>query len=197
HFHENRRHRLRPHEDRLQNQGRRRAQSWRNRRLHRRQRRRFRRPQRGRIRNVRRYRRRAHHFHLARREKSHRAGPIARLDFRYAHRDARGQRRGLLHQRRHRQSALRQRRRDELRNSAHFARLDYLPRFHRIYVRRLVAHHPNSRRRFLTVVEARHHHLLRHAGRRYHSRVGESLHLHRIAPRQRSRSLRRRRRRLS
>ena len=53
-FHEDRRHRLRPDEDRLQRQGRRSAQSRRDRRLHGRQRRRLGRPDGRRLRNLRR-----------------------------------------------------------------------------------------------------------------------------------------------
>ena len=67
HLHQDCRHRLRPDEDRLQDQGRRRAQPGRDRRLHGRQRGRFGRTQRGRLRNLRRHRRRADHLHPARR----------------------------------------------------------------------------------------------------------------------------------
>ena len=66
HLHEDRRHRLRPDEDRLQHQGRRRAQPGRDRRLHRRQRRRLGRPERRRLRDLRRHRRRADLVHPAR-----------------------------------------------------------------------------------------------------------------------------------
>ena len=57
HLHQDRRHRLRPDEDRLQDQGRRPAQPRRDRRLHRRQRRRLGRPDGGRLRDLRRHRR--------------------------------------------------------------------------------------------------------------------------------------------
>ena len=67
HLHQDRRHRLRPDEDRLQHQGRRRAQPRRHRRLHRRQRGRLGRPDRRRLRDLRRHRRRAHHLHPPRR----------------------------------------------------------------------------------------------------------------------------------
>ncbi len=63
HLHEDRRHRLGPHEDRLQDQGRRRAQPRRHRRLHGRQRGRLRRPDGRRLRDLRRHRRRAHLVH--------------------------------------------------------------------------------------------------------------------------------------
>ena len=73
HLHQDRRHRLRPDEDRLQDQGRRRAQPGRHRGLHRRQRGRLGRPLGGRLRDLRRDRRRADHLHpagLARRRRS-------------------------------------------------------------------------------------------------------------------------------
>ena len=70
HLHQDRRHRLRPDEDRLQHQGRRRAQPGRHRRLHRRQRGRLGRPERRRLRDLRRHRRRAHHVHPARRARA-------------------------------------------------------------------------------------------------------------------------------
>ncbi len=66
HLHEDRRHRRRPHEDRLQDQGRRRAQSRRHRRLHGRQRRRLGRALGRRLRDLRRHGRRAHLVHPAR-----------------------------------------------------------------------------------------------------------------------------------
>ena len=114
----------------------------------------------------------------------HGPGPAPGLDLRHAHRHARRQRRRLLHQRHHRQSQIRQRRRDELRGSAHLARLDHLDRLHRLHLLDLFADHSDARRRYHAVVEARDHHFLRHAGRRHHSRTREGLHLHRIAPRQ-------------
>ena len=70
HLHQDRRHRLRPDEDRLQHQGRRRAQPRRHRRLHRRQRRRLGRPDRRRLRDLRRHRRRAHRVHPPRRART-------------------------------------------------------------------------------------------------------------------------------
>ncbi len=69
---------------------------------------------------------------------SDRAGAVAGLDLRDAHRHAGGQRRGLFHQRRHRQSALRQRRRDEFRGAAHLAGLAHLHRLHRHDLRHLL-----------------------------------------------------------
>ncbi len=59
HLHQDRRHRLRPDEDRFQTARRRSEESRRDRGLHRRQCRRFRRPDGGRLRNLRRHRRRA------------------------------------------------------------------------------------------------------------------------------------------
>ena len=70
HFHQDRRHRLGPDEDRFQNQGRRRAQSGRDRRLHGRQRGRLGRAERRRFRDLRRHRRGADHVHPAGREGS-------------------------------------------------------------------------------------------------------------------------------
>ena len=65
HLHQDRRHRLRPDEDRLQHQGRRRPQPRRHRRLHRRQRRRLGGPDGRRLRDLRRHRRGADHLHPA------------------------------------------------------------------------------------------------------------------------------------
>ena len=70
HLHQDCRHRRRPDEDRLQHQGRRRAQPGRHRRLHRRQRRRLGRPERRRLRDLRRHRRRADLVHPASRSPS-------------------------------------------------------------------------------------------------------------------------------
>ena len=109
--------------------------------LHRRQRRRFGRAERRRIRDLRRYGRRADHLHPAGRQESNRAGAIAGVDFRDAHRHAGGQRRGLLHQRRHRQGALWQRRQNELRDAAHLAGLAHFDHFHRDDLCDLRRHH--------------------------------------------------------
>ncbi len=86
HLHQDRRHRLRPDEGRVQDQGGRSAQPGRDRRLHRRQRRRLGRPDRRRLRDLRRHRRRA--------DLVHRAGGDARaqghapgVDLRHAHPD--------------------------------------------------------------------------------------------------------------
>ena len=89
HLHEDRRHRRRPDEDRLQHQGRRRAQPRRHRGLHRRQRGRLGRPERRRLRDLRRHRRRAHLVHPRRGEGPGRPGPAARLDLRHARDDGR------------------------------------------------------------------------------------------------------------
>ena len=56
---------------------------------------------------------------------------------------------------------------------------------------------PTLGTRRLAMVEAGDDHLVRHAGRRGHSGVGESIHLHGIAPRKRSRRFRGRRRRVA
>ncbi len=87
HLHEDRRHRLGPDEDRLQNQGRRCAQPRRDCRLHGRQCRRLGRPLGRRIRNLRRHRRRADLVHPARRVEPRCAGPAPGLDLHDAHRD--------------------------------------------------------------------------------------------------------------
>ncbi len=84
HLHQDRRHRRRPDEDRLQHQGRRRAQSWRHCRLHRGQRRRLGRSERRRLRDLRRHRCGAHLVHPRRRHRSQRPGAAAGLDFRHA-----------------------------------------------------------------------------------------------------------------
>ena len=141
HFHQDRRHRLGPDEDRFQNQGRRRAQSRRDRRLHGRQRGRLGRAERRRLRDLRRHGRGAHHLHPAGREGSGRAGPVAGLDFRDAHRHAGRQRRGLLHQRRLRQGSLRQCRQDEFRGAPHHAGLAHFLHLHRDDLRDFRRHH--------------------------------------------------------
>ena len=65
---------------------------------------------------------------------------LAGLDLRDAHRHAGRQRGGLLHQRRHRQGALQQGRRNELRSAAHLAGLAHLGRLHRPDLRHLLLH---------------------------------------------------------
>ena len=114
HLHEDRRHRRRSHEDRLQDQGRRRAQSRRDRRLHRRQRRRLGRSERRRLRDLRRDWCRAHLVHPARGESDvgrpgvrDGSGPASRLDLRHAHHDGGGERRVVPHQRGDREGAVR------------------------------------------------------------------------------------------
>ncbi len=77
----------RPDEDRLQDQGRRRAQPRRDRRLHRRQRGRFGWTFGRRFRNLRRHRRRAHHLHPAGRARPDGAGAAAGLDLLHARDD--------------------------------------------------------------------------------------------------------------
>ena len=114
------------------------------------------------------------------------AGAVAGLDLRDAHHDAGFQRGCVFHQRSHRQSALRQCRRDELRSAADLAGLDHFDRLDR-------ADLPRSRTVMIpdlggdahAVVEAVDHHLLRHAGRRDHSGTGEGVHFDRIAARAR------------
>jgi K(+)-stimulated pyrophosphate-energized sodium pump len=64
--------------------------------------------------------------------KPRRAGPVAGMAFRNAHRHAGGQRGRILHQHGHRQSArFGNADEDELRIAAHFAGLDHFDRFHR------------------------------------------------------------------
>ena len=111
HLHEDRRHRLRPDEDRLQHQGRRRAQPGRDCGLHGRQRRRLGRPERRRLRDLRRHRRRADLVHPRRRHRSDRAGPAARLDLRDARHDGHRERRVVPAQRSVGEGQLRRRRR--------------------------------------------------------------------------------------
>ena len=111
HLHQDRRHRLRPDEDRLQHQGRRRAQPRRHRRLHGRQRRRLGGPERRRLRDLRRDGRGADHVHHAGRDRAGQPGPPAGLDLRDAHDDGDRERRLLPDQRSDRQEPLRHRRR--------------------------------------------------------------------------------------
>ena len=144
HLHQDRRHRLRPDEDRLQHQGRRRPQPRRHRRLHRRQRRRLGRPDRRRLRDLRRHRRRAHHLHPAGGDRSGGADPAPGLDLRHARHDGRHQRRLLLDQRGGRQRSLRQRRQDELRGAADLAGLAHLDRLGRRHLPRLLPAHPRA-----------------------------------------------------
>jgi hypothetical protein len=118
------------------------------------------------------------------------------VDLRDAHHDAGLQRRGLLHQRLHRQNQVRQRERDELRSAPDLPRLDHFHRFDRPHLRNLLQNHPHARRRHFSMVEVGNDHLLRHARRRGHSRIGESVHFHGIPPRKRSRLFCGRRRRV-
>ena len=103
HLHQDRRHRLGPDEDRLQHQGRRRAQPGRHRGLHGRQRGRLGGSERRRIRNLRRDGRGAHLVHPAGRVRAQGAGPAARVDLRHARDDDRRERPVVLRQRSRRQ----------------------------------------------------------------------------------------------
>ena len=89
--------------------------------------------------------------------------------------------RRLLHQRRHRQGQVRQRRQDELRSAAHHPGLAHLDPLHRPDLRRQLHDDPDPVGDDIAVVEARHRHQLRHAGRRAHSRIRQGLHLHQFA----------------
>ena len=176
-----------PDEDRVQDQGRRRAQPGRHRRLHGRQRRRFGGPLGRRLRNLRRHRRRADHLHPAGGHQTAGSGAVAGLDLLHARHD--GDRLGgrLLRQRRHRQGPLRQRRQDELRDAADHAGVADLAALDRPDLRPQFADDPGPRRRHLPVVETLHGDQLRHAGRSTDSRVREGLHLHQLAARPRDR----------
>ena len=101
HLHQDRRHRLRPHEDRLQHQGGRRPQPRGHRRLHGRQRRRLRGAERRRLRDLRGHGRGPHLLHPARRAPGDDPGPAPGVDLRHAGHDDRGQRRLLPGQRGH------------------------------------------------------------------------------------------------
>ena len=180
HLHQDRRHRRRPDEDRLQHQGGRRAQPGRHRRLHGRQRRRLGRPERRRLRDLRRHRRRADLLHPPGGHRAGDSGPAARVDLRDAHHDDRGQRRILLPERGDREGAVRQRPEDELRGAADAARVAHLDHLGRDDLRRLVPADPDDRRRRLALVEALDDHHLRHAGGRDHPRSGEGLHVDRV-----------------
>ena len=196
HLHQDRRHRVGPDEDRLQHQGRRRAQPGRHRRLHGRQRGRFGGPQRRRLRDLRGHRRRADHVHHAGRARGRRAGEAAGLDLHDARHDGRRQRPELLRERGRRQGAVPARGEDELRGAAHLAGVADLDCVGRADLRGLLRVDPGSGRR-LALVEAVHRHHLRHAGRRDHPGAGEALHVHRVGARQGSRHLLARRRRVA
>jgi hypothetical protein len=187
HLHQDRRHRLRPDEDRLQHQGRRRAQPRRDRRLHRRQRRRLGRPLRRRLRDLRRHRRGAHHVHHAGRAGPDRAGPAAGLDLHDARRDGHRQRRFLPGERGHRARPLRRRPDDELRAAADAAGLADVAGVDRDDLRRLEAPDSDAGRRQHAVVEAGDGDHLRHVGGRGHPGAGQNLHFDRVVAREGSR----------
>ena len=92
HLHEDRGHRRRPDEDRLQHQGRRRAQPRRHRRLHRRQCGRFGGPERRRLRDLRRDRRRVDHVHPDSGAERDGSGAAAGVDLPDSRHDGRRQR---------------------------------------------------------------------------------------------------------
>ena len=183
-LHQDRGHRLRPDEDRLQDQGGRRPQPRRHRGLHGRQRRRLRRPHRGRLRDLRRHRRGPHLLHPARGARRAGAGEAAGLDLRHPRDDGARLRALVRRQRSRHQGPLRHGHEDGLRGPAHPARLADLDRLRRAHLRRLVPDDPRARRR-QPVVEALHDHHLRHAGRRDHPRAGQGLHLDQLRARAR------------
>ena len=183
HLHEDRRHRIGSDEDRVQDQGRRRAQPGRDCGLHGRQRGRFGGTLGRRFRDLRRHRRRIDHLHPAGGHYSDRSSAVAGLDLLDARHDGHRQRRRLLRQRLHRQGPLRQRRQDELRDAADHAGVADLAAFDRPDLRAERADDPGSRRRHNPVVEALHGDQLRHAGRGIDSRVREDLHLHQLTAR--------------
>ena len=139
HLHQDRRHRLRPDEDRLQHQGRRRAQPGRHRRLHRRQRRRLGRPHAPTAsRPTASPASRSSPSSCSRSSDADGAGPAAGLDLRDAHHDDHRQRRSPTSStRRSPKGTLRQRRQDELRDAAHLAGVAHLARLGRRDLRRL------------------------------------------------------------
>ncbi len=77
----------------------------------------------------------------------------------------------------------------EFRVAAHLAGLADLHRLHRHDLRDLLRRDSRSWRRHHPMVEAGHDHLLRNPGWRRDPRTGEGVYLHRIAPRERSRHL--------
>ena len=82
---------------------------------------------------------------------------------------------------------VRQHRQVQLRSSPHHAGVvDFHP-LHRPHLHHQLHDDSRSRRRHHSVVEACHHHQLRHSGRRPHSRVRQGLHLHQFASRPRDR----------
>ncbi len=197
HFHQDRGHRLGPDEDRLQDQGRRRAQPGRDRRLHGRQRGRFGGTLGGRFRNLRRDRRGADHVHSAGGEEPGGAGATTGLDLLHARDDGGGLRYRLLRERRDCQGALRGRGEDEFRGAAHHPGLADFPALHRAHLPGQRLHDSGAGGRHFAVVEALHRHQLRHAGGRADSGIREGVHLDQFAPRARDRNQLARRRRLA
>ena len=84
------------------------------------------------------------------------SGAVAGLDLRHARDDGDLLGGRLLHQRRHRQGPLRQRRQDQLRSAAHHAGLADLDPLHRSHLPRQLLHDSGARRRHQLVVEAGH-----------------------------------------
>ena len=197
HLHQDCRYRRRPDEDRLQHQGRRRAQPGRHRRLHRRQRRRLGRPERRRVRNLRRHRRRAHLVHPRRRHRPARAGAAARVDFRDARDRGDCQRRVVPAERGVGEGPLCGRGDDELRDAADHAGVAHVDRLGGAHLHGVVLPDSGPRRRPDAVVEAVDGHHLRHACRRDHPRAREGVHLDRVRPRARSGHVVARRRRVA
>ncbi len=76
---------------------------------------------------------------------------------------------------------------DELRGAAHHPGVAHLDPLHRPHLHRQLHDDPRPAWRPEPVVETRHGHQLRHAGRRGDPRIREGLHLHRVAARSRDR----------
>ena len=142
HLHQDRRHRRRPDEDRLQHQGRRRAQSRGHRGLHGGQRRGLGRPERRRVRDLRRHRRGADLVHPRRRREPDGPGAAARVDLRHARDGGHRERRVVSAERGLGQEPLRGRRDDELRDAADDAGVADVDRVGRPDLHRVVFPHP-------------------------------------------------------
>jgi hypothetical protein len=113
---------------------------------------------------------------------------VTGVALRHARHDDHRQRRLLSDQRGDRERPLRDRDTHELRGAVDVAGVADVDRFGGFHVRRVAHAHPGSRRRH-AVVEARHHHHVRHARRGDHPGTGQSVYLGRLVPRARGRHL--------
>ena len=198
HLHQDRRYRLRSHEDRLQHQRRRRPQPGRDRGLHRRQRRRLRGSERRRLRDLRRDRRGPHHLHHPGGGGAPHPGLAPSVDLRHARDDDRLERRFVLPQRRRSKGPLQERRQDELRGSLDVSGVGHLDHLHDPHLRGVLpadrGEHRGGPGASRLLVDALHHHQHGDPGRRRDPRIGEGVHLHQVGTRERGGEVRQRRR---